>query len=176
MTVTTPGGTSAISPADQFTFTAPAAITSASSTTFTEGTNGTFTVTATGTPAPALAESGTLPAGVTFDTGTGVLSGPATEAGSFPITFTATNGIGSPDNQSFTLTVNPPPLVISTTSLPGGTVGTAYAATLSATGGSGGNTWSIPSGPLPAGLSLDKQTGAISGTPTTPGAYHSAPR
>jgi Putative Ig domain/Neocarzinostatin family len=86
--------------------TAPA-ITSANHTTFTEGTAGTFTVTATGSPTPTLAESGTLPTGVTFTPGTGKLAGTPTQSGTFPITFTATNEVGSPAHQSFTLTVNP---------------------------------------------------------------------
>ncbi|HWG75152.1 MAG TPA: putative Ig domain-containing protein [Acidimicrobiales bacterium] len=86
--------------------TAPA-ITSANTTTFTVGTAGSFTVTATGSPTPTLTESGALPGGVTF-TG-GVLSGTpaAGSAGSYPLTFTATNGVGSPATQSFTLTVAP---------------------------------------------------------------------
>jgi hypothetical protein len=81
---------------------AVAAITSASSTTFTEGTSGSFTPTATGTPTPTITESGALPAGVTFSGG--VLSGDPTVTGTFPITFTATNGIGTPTTQRFTLT------------------------------------------------------------------------
>ena len=60
---------------------------------------------------------------------------------------------------------NPP--VISTSSLPGGTVGTAYSATLSATSGTPPYSWSITSGALPAGLTLNS-AGAITGTPTTP--------
>src|SRR5207244_4202363 len=43
---------------------APAAITSANATTFITGTANSFTVTTTGAPAPALTETGTLPAGV----------------------------------------------------------------------------------------------------------------
>jgi hypothetical protein len=85
--------------------TAPA-LTSAPSTTFTQGTAGTFTVTATGSPTPTITESGALPTGVTF--AGGVLSGTPTVTGTFPITFTATNGVGSPATQSFTLTVNSP--------------------------------------------------------------------
>ena len=65
-------------------------------------------MTATGSPTPTLAESGTLPTGVTFAPGTGVLAGTPTQSGSFPITFTATNGVGSPASQSFTLTVTSP--------------------------------------------------------------------
>jgi hypothetical protein len=59
-------------------------------------------------------------------------------------------------------------LVITTTSLSDGVVGTAYSATLTATGGNGTYTWSLASGSLPAGLSLSS-TGTISGTPTTAG-------
>ena len=55
---------------------------------------------------------------------------------------------------------------ITTTSLPEGTVGASYSATLNATGTTP-ITWSVSSGTLPAGLSLSGNT--ISGTPTTAG-------
>ena len=66
-------------------------------------------MTATGTPSPTLSESGALPSGVTFNASTGVLSGtPASGTnGSYPITFTASNGVSPNATQSFTLTVNP---------------------------------------------------------------------
>jgi hypothetical protein len=60
----------------------------------------------------------------------------------------------------------PNPLSIVTTSLPSGQVGTAYSATLAASGGTTPYTWSLTSGTLPAGLTLNAATGAISGTPT----------
>jgi hypothetical protein len=151
------------------TVNAPPAITSAASTTFFTGTANTFTVTATGTPAPTLGEAGPLPVGVTFDAATGVLSGTPTTPVHAAITFTATNGIGSPASQSFTLTVSLPPLVLTTTSLPAGTVGVAYSQALSATGGQSPYTWSLSSGALPAGLTLDASTGTISGSPTAAG-------
>jgi hypothetical protein len=89
--------------------TAPA-ITSVNSTTFTVGTAGSFTVTATGFPTPTLSESGTLPSGVTFDPTTGVLSGTpaAGTLGAYPLTFTAANGVTPNATQSFTLTVAAP--------------------------------------------------------------------
>jgi hypothetical protein len=151
------------------TVNAPPAITSAATTTFITGRANTFTVTATGTPTPALGESGALPTGVTFDAATGVLSGTPTTPAHVAITFTATNGIGSPASQSFTLTVSLPPLVVTTTSLPAGTVGVAYSQTLTATGGQSPYTWSLSSGALPAGLTLNASTGVISGSPTTAG-------
>ena len=65
-------------------------------------------MTAIGSPVPTLGESGTLPAGVTFNASTGVLSGTpaAGSGGTYNLTFTASNGVGSPATQSFTLTVN----------------------------------------------------------------------
>ena len=58
-------------------------------------------------------------------------------------------------------------LSIGPSSLPDAVAGNAYSASLSATGNSGSVTWSITSGSLPSGLSLDSSTGLISGTPTT---------
>jgi len=57
---------------------------------------------------------------------------------------------------------------ITTTSLPGGTVGTAYSQTLAATGGiSPYQNWTVVSGSLPTGLTLNAATGVIGGTPTS---------
>jgi hypothetical protein len=83
-------------------------ITSAGSATFRVGSAGSFTVTATGYPAPSLSESGALPSGVGFNSSTGVLSGTpglGTD-GSYLLTFTASNGVGVDSVQDFTLTVN----------------------------------------------------------------------
>src|SRR5579863_9859399 len=62
-------------------------------------------------------------------------------------------------------------LAVSTSTLAGGTVSTAYSVTLAATGGTGsGYAWSAPAGGLPAGLTL-AAAGLLSGTPTTPGSF-----
>jgi hypothetical protein len=60
------------------------------------------------------------------------------------------------------------PLTITTTTLPGGTVGGVYSQTVTASGGTGSYSFSLGSGTPPAGLNLSA-SGAISGTPTTVG-------
>jgi hypothetical protein len=73
---------------------------------------------------------------------------------------------GTNNSQTVSITVNPDPTISGT--LPRGTVGTPYSATLVAAGGTAPLTWSI-SGALPSGLTFNPKTGVISGTPTTVG-------
>lgn len=73
---------------------------------------------------------------------------------------------------STTLTVGMNPLVISTQTLSGGIVNVSYSATLAASGGTQPYSWSLSSGSLPPGLSLNNSTGTISGTPTTAGTFN----
>lgn len=58
---------------------------------------------------------------------------------------------------------------VTTSSLTAGTVGTSYSATLAASGSTPVQ-WYIVSGELPAGLTLNQASGAITGTPTAQGA------
>ena len=58
-------------------------------------------------------------------------------------------------------------LSITTTSLASAYVGSPYSATLAASGGTSPYSWSVTAGTLPAGLTLNGSTGAITGTPTT---------
>ncbi|MGR6524438.1 putative Ig domain-containing protein [Rhodococcus erythropolis] len=68
----------------------------------------THAFTVTGQPAPTVTAGGALPAGLTL-TETGVLSGTPTETGSFAVTFTASNGIGTPATLDATLTITAAP-------------------------------------------------------------------
>src|ERR1700760_1002795 len=66
------------------------------------------------------------------------------------------------------LLVVAPPTLTSPSQLHG-MAGTAFSQTLTGGGGHGRYSWAIASGQLPTGLKLDATTGAITGTPTTPG-------
>jgi|SRR5579872_3659679 len=64
---------------------------------------------------------------------------------------------------------NPSPVAIQ---LQGGVIGTAYSETISSSGGSSPYTFSVYTGSLPPGLSLNSSTGVISGTPTSAATYN----
>ncbi|MCW2595828.1 MAG: Ig family protein, partial [Jatrophihabitans sp.] len=110
------------------------AITSADHATFTVGTAGTLTVTATGYPNASFTHSGVLPAGVALtdnNDGTATLAGTpaASTDGSYPITIFASNGVGLVATQTFTLTVIKAAQAITVTSIapPSVAVGATYA-------------------------------------------------
>jgi parallel beta-helix repeat protein len=63
-------------------------------------------------------------------------------------------------------------LIISTTSLPDWDKGIPFSESLTATGGVTPYIWSLKNGTLPVGLTLDKSSGLISGTPTTAKTYN----
>jgi Concanavalin A-like lectin/glucanases superfamily/FG-GAP-like repeat/Putative Ig domain/Abnormal spindle-like microcephaly-assoc'd, ASPM-SPD-2-Hydin/Protein of unknown function (DUF1573) len=142
------------------------AISSPNNTTFTVGTAGSFTVTASGAPTPTLSEAGTLPSGVTFNAATGALSGTlgTGTGGSYSIQFTASNGVGSNAVQNFTLTVRQAPAITSVASTTF-TVGLAGSFTVTATG-----TPAPPlseSGAFPSGVTFNTATHILSGTPAS---------
>ena len=85
---------------------------------------------------------------------------------------TATNRIGSlPETSNPTLVIKPEIAFSAPSPVPAGTTGTAYVLSLAAAGGVGTFAYSVSSGTLPAGVSLDPITGQMSGTPTTAGTF-----
>ncbi|MEZ5287544.1 MAG: LamG-like jellyroll fold domain-containing protein, partial [Vicinamibacterales bacterium] len=156
----------------------PAAFTSPAAASLAVSAAGSYTITTTGSPVPTVSLSGALPTGVSFTAnpdGTATLSGtPAPgSTGTYPLTLTATNGVGSPAVQAFTLTVTQPPVITSAAAatLAAGVPGSF---TIMATG------FPTPaltaSGVLPAGVTFTDNgngTATLAGTPApaSAGAY-----
>lgn len=118
-------------------------------------------------------DSGALPVGVSFSSA-GVLSGTPTVAGTFNFVIRSTDSTGGTAatlTASYSLTIAAPTIVIAPTSLPAGGVGTPYAASLSASGGTAPYSYSLGGGSLPTGVSFNS-AGTFSGTPTTVGNYN----
>ena len=114
--------------------------------------------------------AGSLPAGLSINASTGLVSGSPTAAGSFSVTITVTDSF----NQVATTTATIVIAALPTLTFPApaaGQVGVAYSTSFTAAGGTAPLTWSIPAGALPAGLTLAAGTGVLSGTPTTVGTY-----
>jgi hypothetical protein len=110
--------------------------------------------------------SGSLPAGLTLAGGSGAISGTPTASGTSTFTVSVSDSSSPVQTKSaaLSITVAGTTLSIVTSSLAAGTNGAAYSASLQASGGKPGYTWSITSGSLPAGLSLAAGSGVISGT------------
>ena len=167
ITATNTGGTDTASMTIVVNDVAPSITYSTNSFTLTKGTAmTTASVTSTGGTVVSYSVSPTLPAGLSLDTSTGAISGtPTAVTSSASYTITATN-TGGTDTASVTIVVNDitPSISYGTTSL---TLEKGTAMTTQSPTSTGGVvvTYSV-SPTLPAGLSLDSSTGAISGTPT----------
>ncbi|MGF1427006.1 putative Ig domain-containing protein [Kitasatospora sp. LaBMicrA B282] len=149
-------------------------VTAPGNQTGTVGTAASLQMHATDTAGGTLsyAASG-LPAGLSINASTGLISGTPTTAGTANVTVTATDSTGPSGSTTFGWTVNPVSTGNTVTvANPGkqtGTAGTAASLQISATDSASGQTLSYAASGLPAGLSINAATGLISGTPTTAG-------
>ena len=130
------------------------------------GTAFNFSLAATNSPTGYTASG--LPAGLALNTTSGAITGTPTVAGVFSVPFSATNA-GGTTSATLTLTIAAPatalPPVFSSSAAARAVVDAAFSHTLMAS-----NTpTSFGATGLPAGLSIDSATGAITGTPTVAG-------
>lgn len=117
------------------------------------------------------------PPGLSINPSSGVLAGtvPASAVSSgstsaeYSFTVEARTASGLAARRRQTITVWPLPTVVLTA--PAGQVGVAYVGATTATGGSSPKTYSVPSGALPTGVSINAGTGSLTGTPTVAGTY-----
>ena len=142
----------------------PPTITSAATASGTSGQAFGYQITASDFPS-SFGASG-LPAGLTINTGTGLISGTPVVAATtvFNVIVSATNGSGTTSQAvAITITLAPPAITSAATATGTATFPFSYQITAS-----NGPTSFGASG-LPAGLSVNPTTGLISGTPTTLG-------
>jgi len=154
----------------------PPAITTTTLPGVAEFANYSQTVAATGYgPFSYSVSVGSLPSGLSLNSSTGAITGAPTgpnSTSSFTIKVTDSSNPTQSGSQPLSIAVSLPPAPsITTTTLPNGTVGANYNQTVALTGGHGPFTWSISSGALPTGYSLNAATGAITGSSSTVNAY-----
>jgi fibronectin type 3 domain-containing protein len=137
-------------------------ITSATSASGTVGSAFSYQIAASNSPTSYAATG--LPAGLSVNTTTGLISGTPTAGGTSTVTLSATNS-GGTGSAKLTLTISVLAPVITSAASASGTVGSAFSYQIAASN----SPTSYAATGLPAGLSVSTTTGLISGTPTAGG-------
>lgn len=114
--------------------------------------------------------AGSLPPGLTLNSGTGDVTGNPASAGTNTFTVKITDSLGASTTKDFSITTSAG-LTITTSSLPTAVKGDTYNATLVAAGGRTPYTWAITGGTLPTGVNIGSATGVLTGTTSAAGTY-----
>ncbi|HYR28959.1 MAG TPA: ice-binding family protein [Thermoanaerobaculia bacterium] len=142
----------------------------------TAGTPYNQVVSATGGTAPYsfAVTAGALPGGLALDGATGAITGSPTTPGTFNFSITATDVNGCRGSRLYTITIAAPGCPVITldpATLPPAVSQQPYFQQVTASGGTAPYVYSIESGALPAGLTINPVTGAISGTTVQTGIF-----
>ena len=130
-----------------------------SSTLAAGGGDGNYTWSATG-----------LPAGLSLNASTGVISGTPTAVGSSSVTIGLNDRLGDlPDSATFTLIINAVPTITTASPLPQAELTDASSTAVVVGGGTAPYSWSATG--LPGGMGIGASSGVISGTPTATGTF-----
>jgi hypothetical protein len=167
--VTTPDGADVL--VNSFTYEAEPIVVSPSSGTLPEATLGTAYNQALslngGTGSFTFGTSGSMPAGLSVHPATGAISGTPTATGSYSFSVIITDANHTTGSATYALTVNPPSASFVFTPSGGvlkeAMVGEDYSQPISATGGTGSLVYSLSSGTLPNGITLNVSTGELTG-------------
>ena len=124
--------------------------------------------------------SGSMPQGLTLNNSTGAVTGTPTKFGTYTFTVKVTDSCPSGAQtvqKTFSLTINPEPQqcqplsITSPANMPDAMVNQAYSYQIQTSGGQAPITFTMVSGSMPQGLTLNNSTGAVTGTPTKFGTY-----
>ena len=135
------------------------------------------TITATGGTAPHTfaVSAGSLPPGLVLNGVTGDITGVPTTAGTFDFSITATDANGCEGSRLYSLTIavtGCPVITVSPATLPPAVANQFYDETVTASGGTPPHVFTITSGALPTGFSLNPATGVISGVTAQTGLFN----
>ena len=131
------------------------------------GTVFSFQLASTGTPTANAYSATGLPAGLTLTSGTGAIGGTPTVFGTFSVTVSAANTVGTGPTSILTISVAPSllaPVITSSPVVNYGQVAQVFTP-FNLTASPAATSFAVTNGTLPAGLSLNTATGAITGTP-----------
>jgi hypothetical protein len=138
-----------------------------------QGSAFTYQMTATGGKPPYrwAVSTGALPTGLALAETTGVISGTPSATGNFNFTIDVSDADSRVARKALSIEVIPAPLSIAAATFIDALMGTPFSYAPTASGGTPPYAWSISDGALPAGLSLNSSTGALSGAATSLGTF-----
>jgi hypothetical protein len=152
----------------------PPEVTTGALPSIVRGVSISFQLSATGgtTPYRWAISSGALPSGLTLDRSNGIISGAPLVSGGFSFTVDVTDAESRTARKSLAIMVLAPQLSIEFAESVEVLKGAEFNLRANVSGGTPPFTWSIASGSLPAGLTLNTGSGNITGTPAASGVFN----